>query len=550
MYDWATLGIDERGLTIHAPKRDFDFVDRVKDIFPDREWSKSEHKWIIPITDNNVDKFRAFAEELGQSLDGDFDAKVERFTAWRDWLVAHCNGKERVTEWEDPTGALREFQAAAASSMYHFRRCFLADPVGTGKTVTTIAAVASAGAYPALVLCPASVMYKWQEEIERFAGEEAIVFRRGTDKGEALKAKWLILSYDMARRERGLMHDYAPRALICDESHRLAGDTKQTRAVKKLADRIDPEYRYLLSATPMKSRPIELKSQLEIAGLMGWMGGSKHFIDTYVKPRQIITRRGKYWDYSGSHNLDKLHRHLTRAGYIRRKKGDLYGQLPPLEVEVIEVDRTKGYDAVHNQVMERIRTGETPGGVTVLEQLKRQAAHEKLEPLIEWCEDHSLGGGGKTLIFTRHRDIAERAASEIEKKLRVPTFCITGEMDKKVAGAQIADFQMEESGPIMVATIGAFKEGVNLTAADKVVFLEQPWTPAEVKQCIGRTWGRMDNIHGALAVFFIMRDSVDSHVINHVADKEAIVGEATGKSEDDIIAAAIGRLRTQATGGA
>ena len=65
-------------------------------------------------------------------------------------------------------GELKPFQRAGVSYLLAQRRAFLADEQGLGKTIEALATLEADGAYPAIVVCPASLKLNWMREIERW----------------------------------------------------------------------------------------------------------------------------------------------------------------------------------------------------------------------------------------------------------------------------------------------------------------------------------------------------------------------------------------------
>ena len=66
-------------------------------------------------------------------------------------------------------GELAPFQWAGVRYVLDARRAFLADEQGLGKTVEALAALEADGAYPAIVVCPASMKLDWQREAAQVA---------------------------------------------------------------------------------------------------------------------------------------------------------------------------------------------------------------------------------------------------------------------------------------------------------------------------------------------------------------------------------------------
>ena len=66
-------------------------------------------------------------------------------------------------------GELRPFQRAGVTYALRARRTFLADEQGLGKTVQALAAIEADDAYPAVVICPASLKLNWERETQALA---------------------------------------------------------------------------------------------------------------------------------------------------------------------------------------------------------------------------------------------------------------------------------------------------------------------------------------------------------------------------------------------
>ena len=92
--------------------------------------------------------------------------------------------RARTTRRRSPSrralgGELRPFQRAGVAYVLRARRTFLADEQGLGKTVQALAALEEDGAYPAVVVCPASLKLNWQRETERWLPHRSVDRRLG-----------------------------------------------------------------------------------------------------------------------------------------------------------------------------------------------------------------------------------------------------------------------------------------------------------------------------------------------------------------------------------
>ena len=68
-----------------------------------------------------------------------------------------------------------EYQREGIAYALEKKRCIMGDEMGLGKTVQAIGVVAATQAYPALVICPASLKVNWQREFKKFAGVNAVI---------------------------------------------------------------------------------------------------------------------------------------------------------------------------------------------------------------------------------------------------------------------------------------------------------------------------------------------------------------------------------------
>src|SRR6185295_5155733 len=77
-------------------------------------------------------------------------------------------------------GELRPFQRAGVDYVLRARRTFLADEQGLGKTVEALAALEADDAYPAIVVCPASLKLNWEREASVWLPSRSVTVVSGT----------------------------------------------------------------------------------------------------------------------------------------------------------------------------------------------------------------------------------------------------------------------------------------------------------------------------------------------------------------------------------
>ncbi len=82
-------------------------------------------------------------------------------------------------------GELKPFQRAGVSYLLAQRRAFLADEQGLGKTIEALATLEADSAYPAVVVCPASLKLNWLRELERWLPDRSVQALVGTGPARA-----------------------------------------------------------------------------------------------------------------------------------------------------------------------------------------------------------------------------------------------------------------------------------------------------------------------------------------------------------------------------
>jgi len=200
------------------------------------------------------------------------------------------------------------FQTAGVDYILQTRRCLVADQMGLGKSFTSLAAVHVAGAFPCLIVCPASLKLTWVREVRRRLSGHSVCTDTGT------------VDVTITNYERLHKLEWRPwRALICDEAHMLANAKAQrTQRILKLSHYPSLDLVLLLTGTPIVNRPLDLASLLDILGRLHDYGGLWGFARQFCDPRPSTWG----WDLSGSANLAGLNSRLRKTCLLRRTKAD------------------------------------------------------------------------------------------------------------------------------------------------------------------------------------------------------------------------------------
>ena len=136
-------------------------------------------------------------------------------------------------------GALAPFQWAAVRYAIEARRTFLSDEQGLGKTVEALATLEADEAFPAVVICPASMKLTWEREAASWLPHRTVTVVSGRGACPIKPADITILNYEIVQAHLETLTRKQLKALIADESHYCKNpQAKRTKAVRLLAESV------------------------------------------------------------------------------------------------------------------------------------------------------------------------------------------------------------------------------------------------------------------------------------------------------------------------
>jgi SNF2 family DNA or RNA helicase len=152
--------------------------------------------------------------------------------------------------------------------------------------------------------------------------------------------------------------------------------------------------------------------------------------------------------------------------------------------------------------------------------LRKIAAKAKMEVAEEWINTR-IENGKKVVVAAHHRDIVDELARKYGN-LR-----IQGGMSVEEVEENKRRFQTEsvESAPVIVLSIQAAKTGHTLTAAEECLFLELPWTPADVDQTYSRLH-RLGQKGSVTATYMLTSGTIDEEIYEIIEAKRSVVDAA------------------------
>ncbi|MCC8168450.1 MAG: DEAD/DEAH box helicase, partial [Clostridiales bacterium] len=399
---------------------------------------------------------------------------------------------------------------------------------------------------PWIVVCPASLVYNWQDELRRFAPSLSVCLVVGTQKEREEKLRHygeydvLVTSYDLLKRDIDHYEDCTFKGEILDEAQFIKN---HTTAAAKAVRLIKSEIHYALTGTPIENRLSELWSIFDVL-MPGFLYGYEVF------RREIETPIVKQQDKDASKRL----RRMVTPFILRRLKKDVLKDLP----DKLE----KVYYAKFETKQQKLYDGQVAHMKQVLAMQDEESyKKDKLKVLAELtrirqiCCDPSLiyenydgesakriacmslikqamEGGHRILLFSQFTSMLALLEEDLNAE-KIPYYKITGETPKKKRLELVNDFN-EGDTPIFLISLKAGGTGLNLTGADMVIHYDPWWNLAVQNQATDRAH-RIGQTNIVSVYRLIVRDSIEEKILQMQETKkdlaeEILSGESGGLS--------------------
>lgn len=418
----------------------------------------------------------------------------------------------------------------------------LADEMGLGKTAQVIAYLSTVVSdSPSLVVCPASLILNWKEELAKFAPELEVALIMGTAaERKALmdrsgQAQVWVTSYELLRQDIG---DYQGQPFYCcilDEGQHIKN---QSTLVSKAVKQVNCQQRFVLTGTPIENRLSELWNLFDFL-MPGYLFSHRGFVEKLEKP--VVK--------SGDPDATAQLRRLVQPFILRRLKKDVLKELPPKieyvrKIPLSEEER-KVYHASALQALQSFQTGDQ-GKLAILAALTQlrqiccapglcfenyEGASSKLDAALELCAG-MVENGHQILLFSQFTSMLDRIRQGLDS-LHISHFTLQGSTPKEKRAQLVKAFNAGGASVFLIS-LKAGGTGLNLTAADVVIHYDPWWNLAAQDQATDRAH-RIGQQSHVQVYKLIAKDTIEERILELQSKKAALMDTISDGTESNIL---------------
>jgi len=470
---------------------------------------------------------------------------------------------------------LLDYQRSGVAFLVKNRRALLADPPGLGKTAQIIRALQVLEAmgqdpFPALVVCPNSLKTStWESELSKWAPElrVQVIDGNATQRRKQIEAEadCLVLNWEALRlhsriagygsialtdkeKEPKELNLRGFRTVIADEAHK-AKDAKavQTRALWALMHAA--EFAFLATGTPVAKNVEDLWALLH-ALERGWFPAKTRYLDRYAEvslnPFGGIEIHGLNQNHKDEFFkiVDPLIRRIPKEAALPELPGKL-----PLQIRhtPMKAAQKKAYLQMRDDMIAHLNDIlVAPSPLAQLTRLSQFAAASatmteegevrltapspKVDDLVDLLEEL---GDEPLVVVAVSRQLIELAAERLTK-LKISHGLVTGAQSIYERHEAVQRFQ-DGRIRVILLTLGAGAEGLTLTRANRLLFMQRDWSQIKNLQAEDRIHRIGSEKHDFVQIIEqVTPDSVEEHrnevlAVKGMRMEEIIRDEATLK---------------------
>ncbi len=426
----------------------------------------------------------------------------------------------------------------------------LADDMGLGKTIQALSYLQhfrdAHGRLSALVVCPTTLMFNWENEIRKFTPDLTYHIHHGGDRTRSKEVlagyNVIITTYGTLRSDIKLLIELPFDYAVLDESQAIKNPSSK---VTKAACLLQAKHRLCMSGTPLQNNTFDIFAQMNFLN-PGMLGSLEFFRQEFAVPI----------DKFGEQDRKEHLRKLLYPFILRRTKEQVAKDLPEKTETILfcemEDEQRKVYEAYRNDYRDKILgTIETQGiqrsqltilqglmklrqicdSPAILNETDRYPNHSiKIDELAREITENI--GDHKALIFSQFLGMLALIREKL-KELDVKYEYFDGSTSAIERERAIQSFQNDETCRVFLISLKAGGVGLNLTAADYVYIVDPWWNPAVEQQAIDRTH-RIGQTKNIFAYRMICKDTIEDKILQ-LQEKKRILAKDLIADDDGFV---------------
>ncbi len=463
---------------------------------------------------------------------------------------------------DELSGVLRPYQITGFHWLNYLNDVgwggILADDMGLGKTVQALSMLRhysmQTGGVKAMVVCPTTLIYNWENEIKKFTPQLTYYIHHGSmrirDEGGLQKSNVVITTYGTLRSDIQVMMKIAFDYVILDESQAIKNPGSK---VARAACLLTAKNRLCMSGTPLQNNTFDIYAQMNFLN-PGLLGSVEFFRNEFANP---IDKFGE------PEQKDHL-RKLLYPFILRRTKEQVAKDLPEKMETILfcemEDEQREVYEAYRNSYRDKIlgaidQQGIQKSQLTILQGLMKLRQICDSPAILndeEKYPNHSIKldeltrelteniGDHKALIFSQFLGMLALIKERL-KQNNISFEYFDGSTPPLERERAIQNFQSNDECRVFLISLKAGGVGLNLTAADYVYIVDPWWNPAVEQQAIDRTH-RIGQTKNIFAYRMICKDTIEDKILQlqerkRILAKELISDDSSfvkGLSKEDV----------------
>ncbi len=449
-------------------------------------------------------------------------------------------------------GELRKYQKKGYSWLWFLYSYglngILADDMGLGKTLQALTLIQKSkekdGGAVNLVVCPTSVVFNWEAEIEKFAPKLSYLTLTGATRKSLFKNipknDVVITSYALLRRDIESLKKYNFRTVVLDESQNIKNYESQT---SQAARELNAFHRLAMSGTPIENNLTELWSTFDFL-MPGFLYDINEFNYRYGIPIQ------EKEDKTIGNRLKKQ----VYPFILRRLKRDIAKDLPAkieniaychmtpeqrdFYIDVLDSTRQEIFNKISKEGLEKskmsvfsalLRLRQICCHPMLFEDGREKHINEsgKFDHLKEMLEE-IISEGHRVLLFSQFVQMLDIIKGWLDKDGIKYSYLTGSTKDRKEV---VNEFNSNPKIPIFLISLKAGGTGLNLTGADYVIHYDPWWNPAVEDQATDRAH-RIGQTKNVFVYRLITKNSVEEKIMKLKERKRDLVDSVISVERD------------------